>query len=228
MRRWVDVLVLALLSLGVCASEREAIMIETVAVVRLPEPRPGGEGSVEAALGRRRSVREWSRRPVTLADASQLLWAAQGVTTSDGRRTAPSAGALYPLEVSLVAGQVVGLPAGVYRYRPEGHQLERVHGGDRRRALAEAALGQSCVRDAPLSLVVAAVHERTARKYGARAERYVAIEVGAAAENVALQAVSLGLGTVIVGAFDDQAVSRVVGLGPSERPAAIVPAGYHE
>jgi SagB-type dehydrogenase family enzyme len=197
-----------------------------VATIRLPEPRAPGATSVEEALRRRRSLREFRPTPLTLAEAAQLLWAAQGRTAEDGRRTAPSAGALYPLEVFLVAGRVEGLAPGVYRYRPDGHILEPVIEGDRRRALSEAALGQGWVGGAPAALVVAAVEERTARKYGRRAERYVHIEVGAAAQNVALQAVALGLGTVVVGAFDDAAVARVAGLAPEERPLAILPVGH--
>jgi SagB-type dehydrogenase family enzyme len=182
--------------------------------------------SVEEALRRRRSLREFRPAPLALTEAAQLLWAAQGRTAEDGRRSAPSAGALYPLEVFLVAGRVEGLAPGVYRYRPDGHVLERVTEGDRRRALSEAALGQAWVRSAPAALVLAAVHERTARKYGRRAERYVHIEVGTAAQNVALQAVALGLGTVLVGAFDDAELARASGLAPEERPLAILPVGH--
>jgi SagB-type dehydrogenase family enzyme len=196
------------------------------AAIRLPEPRGPGATSVEEALRRRRSLREFRPAPLTLAEAAQLLWAAQGRTAEDGHRTAPSAGALYPLEVFLVAGRVEGIAPGVYRYRPDGHILEPVIEGDRRRALSEAALGQGWLSSAPAALVVAAVNERTARKYGRRAERYVHIEVGAAAQNVALQAVALGLGTVVVGAFDDAAVARVAGLAPEERPLAILPVGH--
>jgi SagB-type dehydrogenase family enzyme len=201
-------------------------MLETlVTTVRLPAARLAGERSVEDALRRRRSLREWSPAPLTLAEASQLLWAAQGRTSEDGRRTTPSAGALYPLEVSLVAGRVEGLAAGVYRYRPDGHTLASWIEGDRRGGLAEAALGQAWLPRAPASLVIAAVYERTAHKYGSRAERYVHIEAGAVAQNVALQAVALGLGTVVVGAFDDAAVARVAGLAPEERALAILPVG---
>jgi SagB-type dehydrogenase family enzyme len=180
---------------------------------------------VEAALRARRSVREFAVSPLSLAELSQLLWAAQGTTTGDGRRTAPSAGALYPLEVSVVAGDVTGLPAGVYRYRPDGHRLMPVATGDRRRALAAAALEQDWMRPAPVALVIAAVYARTERKYGERAARYVHFEAGCAAENVALQAVALGLGTVVVGAFQDREVAAVAALDTNERPLAILPVG---
>jgi SagB-type dehydrogenase family enzyme len=212
----------------VCAPTREeAPVIATASdAIRLPEPLPRGVVSVEEALRRRRSQREWSSAPLTLVEVAQLLWAAQGRTSPDGRRTAPSAGALYPVELGLLAGDVEGLAPSVYRYRPDGHLLEPVLGGDRRRALADAAFGQDWLRSAPACLVVGAVYERTASKYGARAERYVQIEAGAVAQNVALQAVALGLGTVVVGAFDDVAVARVMGLAPEERPLAILPVGH--
>ena len=227
MSRRTQLLVASLLAApSLCAADRGTRGSQaTPAAVRLPAPRPAGRGSVEEALRRRRSLREWSDAALSMEEASQLLWAAQGLTAKDGRRTAPSAGALYPVEVSLVAGRVEGLPAGVYRYRPEGHVLEPVLPGDRRRELAEAALGQTWLRGAPASLVVAGVYERTARKYGGRAKRYVQIEAGAVAQNVALQAVALGLGTVVVGAFDDAAVARSAGLAPEERPLAILPVG---
>jgi SagB-type dehydrogenase family enzyme len=209
-----------------CAPRQEAAVTTLqAATIRLPEPRAASPTSIEEALRRRRSLREFGRAGLTLAEVAQLLWAAQGRTSADGRRTAPSAGALYPLEVLLVVGRVDGLAPGVYRYQPADHALEQTIQGDRREALAEAALGQDWAARAPVLLVVAAAHERTARKYGARADRYVAIEAGAAAQNVALQAVALGLGSVVVGAFDDAEVARLAGLAAGERPLAILPVG---
>lgn len=193
--------------------------------VELPAPRPEGGVSVEGALAGRRSVRSYSGEPLSLAEAAQLLWAAQGITGPDGKRAAPSAGALYPLEIYLAAGAVEGLAAGVYRYRPAHHDLVPVEPGDHRAELAAAAGGQRWVRSAAAVLVVAAVYERTAVKYGRRASRYVHMEVGAAAENVYLQAGALGLGTVAVGAFDDGAVARALGLPPEQEPLLLLPVG---
>jgi hypothetical protein len=111
----------------VCAPQRrDAPMLETQAAIRLPAPHPAGSVSVEQALGLRRSLREFREAPLTPGEASQLLWAAQGQISEDGRRTAPSAVALDPLGVFLVAGRVEGLAPGVYRYRPDGHVLESV------------------------------------------------------------------------------------------------------
>lgn len=193
--------------------------------IELPQPELDGEVSLETAIRKRRSVREFSRQALPLADVAQLLWAAQGVTSRDGGRTAPSAGALYPLELYLVAGKVDALPAGLYHYHPREHRLRLVTDGDLRKALAGAALDQSWVRSAPAVLVIAGVYERSAKKYGQRARRYTHIETGHAAQNVYLQAEALGLGTVIVGAFDDAAVREVLALPADHAPLALMPVG---
>jgi len=200
------------------------IQQERARIITLPEPRQDGEMSVEAALRERQSVREYSGDPVTLAELSQLLWAAQGVTHSRGRRTAPSAGALYPLELYVVAGRVDGLEKGLYRYRIGDHDLLEVSREDLQGELTAAALGQECIADAAAVIVVAGVVERSAVKYGERALRYVHMEVGAVAENIYLQATALGLGTVYVGAFRDAQVKRVLRM-PEEDPFAILPVG---
>jgi SagB-type dehydrogenase family enzyme len=194
----------------------------------LPAPRLDGPVSVEQALARRRSLRSYAAAQLSLADAAQLLWAAQGVTGAGGLRTAPSAGALYPLELYLAAGAVAELSPGLYHYEPQQHRLALVHAGDLRRALAQAALGQDWLADAPAVLVLAAVPERTARKYGARAARYVPMEAGHAAENVYLQAVALGLGSVVVGAFDDARLARAAHLPAGVEPLALLPVGRPE
>jgi SagB-type dehydrogenase family enzyme len=196
------------------------------AAVPLPEPRPSGPVSLEEAIAARRSVRDFAAEPVTLEQAAQLLWAAQGVTDpASGHRSAPSAGALYPLEVYLVAARVDGLAAGVYRYVPAGHQLLPAGAAADPAALARAALAQDFIARAPVVLVITAVPERTAAKYGERARRYVDMEAGHAAQNVYLQAAALGLGTVTVGAFDDAAVSEFLGLGAGEEPLYLMPVG---
>ena len=193
--------------------------------ISLPQPEASGEISVEEALRRRRSVREFARGELNLRDVSQLLWAAQGVTARHGYRTAPSAGALYPLEIYVVAGNVEGLSPGVYRYRPAVHELILVVSDDRRKALARAALAQSWVRRTPAVIVLAAVYERTTRKYGKRGRRYVHIEVGHAAQNIYLQAVARDLGTVMVGAFDGEEVQDVLKLPDDHEPLGLMPVG---
>ncbi len=189
--------------------------------VSLPAPARAGRVSLEEALSRRRSVREFAAKPLPEASLSQLLWAAQGITHPDGLRTAPSAGALYPLEV------YVATAIGFYHYNPQRHELERRSSSDLRPALARAALEQESIRQAGSVIVFAAVVERTARKYGpARAPRYVFIEVGHAAQNVLLQATALGLGAVPVGAFHDAEVQRALSLPKDEEPVYLVPIGY--
>lgn len=194
--------------------------------VPLPKPRSQGDVSVEEALSKRRSIRDYAPDPLQLEDVAQILWSAQGLTHADGYRTAPSAGALYPIEVYLVAGDVSGLPPGVYRYRPGPHDLVPVKNGDMRRKLFSAALRQECVRDAPAVLVIAGVQERTAGKYGERARRYVLMEVGHVAQNVYLQAEAGDLATVIVGAFEDEDVRKLLDLDADHEPLALMPLGY--
>jgi SagB-type dehydrogenase family enzyme len=195
------------------------------APIKLPDPAKRGTVSVEEALQARRSVRAYADTPLTLAQLGQILWAAQGITSADGRRTAPSAGATYPLELYVVAGSVTGLPAGVYKYRPLGHELVPHLDGDVRAALARGAVRQAWVAQIPAMLAITAVPERTRTRYRDRTDRYVAIEVGHVAQNVYLQAVALGLGTVVAGSFVDDSVAAVLKLDPAERPLAVMPLG---
>jgi SagB-type dehydrogenase family enzyme len=198
---------------------------EEATTVKLPEPRYSGDVSLEETLLRRRSVRNYTGEPLAFAEVSQLLWAAQGITSPAGFRTAPSAGGLYPLDLYTVVGNVENLVPGIYRYSPQGHQLFRIKGSDRRAELAEAALGQSWVLDGSVSFVFIGVYQRTTEKYGDRGIRYVHFEAGHAAQNLCLQAAALGLGSVTVGAFDDNIVTRLFGLPEEEQPLYIIPVG---
>jgi SagB-type dehydrogenase family enzyme len=184
-----------------------------------------GRHSVERALHERRSVRNYTDRAMMPNDLAQILWAAQGVTAADGRRTAPSAGALYPLETYVALGAVVGLEPGVYRYEPGRHAVRLIGLGDHRAALAVAALGQAWIEAAPVVIALAAVYARTTGTYGERGRLYVHMEAGHAAENVYLQAAALGLCTAVVGAFDDRAVKRVMQMGDDEEPICLLPVG---
>jgi SagB-type dehydrogenase family enzyme len=193
--------------------------------IALPEPRRDSDTSLEEALLGRRSVRSFSEKALTLAQVSQLLWAGQGITDPSGKRTAPSAGALYPLEVYVVAGRAEGIASGVYQYQPATHTLTRVMDGDQRQSLSQAAMGQSSVMQGAIDIIITAVYEITTSKYGERGVRYVHLEAGHAAQNICLQAVALQLGTVTVGSFDDTAVQKVLGLPDDEVPLYIIPAG---
>jgi len=194
-------------------------------IILLSEPRYDSQTSVEKALLKRRSIREYKSEALTLEEISQILWAAQGITNQEGFRTAPSAGALYPLEVYLVVGNVRGLSDGVYKYRPSGHRLVRILEGDKRGTLSVAALNQICIKEAPIDIVFSAVYKRTTIKYGKRGIRYVHMEVGHAAQNVYLEAVSLNLGTVTIGAFHDNIVKKVLNMPKEEHPLYIMPVG---
>jgi SagB-type dehydrogenase family enzyme len=218
-------LVTFLILLAGCESVSHAPQKTDGVSIVLPPPVHEGGMSIEQVLLERRSVREYASAPLTLAEVSQLLWSAQGITHPSGLRTAPSAGALYPLEILLAAGEVADLKAGVYRYTPEGHELFLLFEGDRRRELSRAALNQPPLQDAPAVIVIMGVYERTTVKYGERGIRYVHIEVGCVSQNVHLQAVSLGLGTVFIGAFHDDKVREVLQLGTDERPLGLMPVG---
>jgi SagB-type dehydrogenase family enzyme len=193
--------------------------------IQLPRPRLKSGYSFEKVLGERRSVREYSSEALTLAQVSQLLWAAQGVTHTEGWRTAPSAGATFPLELYLVAGNVNGLAQGFYRYRADQHKLIQLVNRDLRADLAAAALRQEWMKGGAIIIVIAAVYDRATRKYGQRGIRYAQMEVGHAAQNVYLQAASLNLGTALVGAFDDKRVKEALKLPSDEQPLGLMPVG---
>lgn len=190
-------------------------------LIELPAPRQEGSLSFEEVLAKRRSLRQFSDDPLTLEQIGQLLWAAQGITHPAGLRSAPSAGALYPLEVYAVTQQAV------YHYLPQDHCLSVQIQGDARAALYEAALKQGAVREAPAVIVIAAVYARTVKKYGEeRSPRYVHLEAGHAAQNILLQAVALDLGAVPIGAFYDDQVQQVLELPPDHQPLYLIPTGH--
>ena len=190
--------------LGCTLNGPPTAVAETGLLIELPQPERSGSMSVE--------------------QLSQLLWAAQGVT-GVRYRTAPSAGALYPLEVYVAVGNVEGLDAGVYRYAPGAHALSEVHKGDVRKSLSRAAYWQKWAGAGAIAIVFSAVYERTTGKYGERGIRYVHMEAGHASQNVYLQAEALGLGTVVVGAFMDSRVRSVLHMEDDERPLSIMPVG---
>jgi SagB-type dehydrogenase family enzyme len=203
------------------SSRSLASATSTPTVIELPEPRLKGTLTLEETLAKRRSVRKFNDVELTQAEIGQLSWAAQGITHPAGMRTAPSAGALYPLELYVVT------PSGTYHYEPEGHRLTLVLEGDARPALHEAALGQEAVLEAPAVFVITAIYERTAQKYGEeRSPRYVHLEAGHAAQNLLLQAVALDLGAVPMGAFYDEDVQKVLELPPDHAPLYLIPVGH--
>lgn len=212
----------------ICQDNREKKMIKdsTSDIIQLPAPSFKSNTSVEEALLKRRSVRNYSNRQLSLSEISQILWAAQGITDKEnGLRTAPSAGALYPLEVYLIAANIKDFDAGIYKYNPQNHTLMKIAAGDKREAIYNASLKQESITSASALIVITAIYERTSVKYGKRTERYVDIEVGHVGQNIYLQAVSLELGTVMIGAFEDDALKKALNLPGNEHPLALYPLG---
>ncbi len=194
-------------------------------VIQLPEPVHDGSVSVEYALLNRRSVRHYKNEPLTLSEVSQLLWASQGITTGRGLRTAPSAGALFPLEVYVAVGNMAHLPAGIYKYNNRDHTIIQNVEEDKRNELSQAALNQRSVARAPAVLLICAVYERVTRTYGQRGVPYTLIEIGHAAQNVCLQAVAMGMGSVVIGAFRDEEIKMIANLAKDEQPVYLIPVG---
>lgn len=195
--------------------------------ILLPQPSTEGIYTLEAVLSRRFSGRDFLNNELTLAELSQVLWAAQGSpadAVSGATRTAPSAGATHPLEIYIVAGNIYELPAGIYRFNRDRNSVSAVVGGDRRADLSTIALGQAVASTAPVSIVIAADYGRTTGRYGDRGVRYVYMEVGHVTQNVHLQAEALGLGSVAVGAFFDDRLKEL--LGTDLEPLMIVPFGH--
>lgn len=185
----------------------------------LPPPRHDSQFGFEEALVQRRSARTFQKTPLTQAQISQLLWAAQGQL--DDHRTAPSAGALYPMELYTVE------PEGVFHYLPADHSLARFNSDDSRSGLYTASLEQDSIRKAPFIIVICGVYQRIEVKYGvSRGPRYVHMEAGHVAQNILLQAVALGLGAVPVGAFHDAQVHKLLRLPSDHKPLYLVPVGY--
>ncbi len=216
MMRAAHLLVLAAVAPAALAAEPRPIS--------LPPPSKAGAVTVEAALATRRSIRSFSKQPLTLADVGQLLWAGQGVTGPDGKRTAPSARHLYPLELAVVAEDVEGLPRGAYRYVPARHALEPLAPAQGAGPMLAPATDQAQVHAAPAVFVVAAVYERM--DAGPRRSTWTDYEAGLASENLLLQAVALRLGAVVVGGMDPAAARAAVHFTGREQVIVLIPVGH--
>lgn len=205
-----------------------AVRVPAAEIVKLPPPAGQGRMSVPEALKKRRTVRQFSNKELNLAQVSQLLWGTDGISNSRGLRTAPSAGATYPLELYLVVGErgVAGLAPGLYHYRPEFHTLELTRKGDLRTPVARACLHQAWMAAAPAMVVCAAEYRRCTARYGERGIRYTHMEAGHTGENLFLQAEALGLACGIVGAFEDRTLKDVLHLPQQHEPLLVMPVGY--
>jgi len=194
--------------------------------IKLPRPKTAGKMSLEEAIVKRHSVRRFSRRELSLDEISQLLWAAYGQrdvdTMTGASKTVPSAGALYPMEIYLVS------PKGAFHYLPSSHSLEEISDKDLRSSLSRAALWQEAIAQAAVDFVITYVYDRICFKYGDRGIRYAHIEAGHIAQNIHLEAVCLGLGSVPIGAFSDTAVQKALFLPKDNTPLYIIPVGYPE
>ncbi len=198
--------------------------------IKLPLPQLEGKMSVEEALARRRSRRVFKDYSLTIEQVSQLLWSAQGITEERrGFKTAPSAGATYPLDIYLVVGKekVADLKEGVYHYNPHPHSLTIILDEDQRKELARACLRQKFIEDAPISLVITAEFSRITNHYGKRGIYYAYMEAGHVGQNVYLQAESLELGTVVIGAFYEEDVSQALNLPDQHIPLYVMPVGHY-
>jgi SagB-type dehydrogenase family enzyme len=220
---WVAAAVVAgILVLGCVADAPDSVTSQTQrfeGVAELPAPELDGSMSLEQALQERRSQREFASGELPLATIGQLFWAGQGITDGRGYRTAPSAGALYPLELYAVTA------TEVLHYLPDGHRVERRSDTGTLARLGEVAFGQEFVSRAPVVLIVAGVDARTEAEYGALGSDFVEREAGHATQNILLQATALDLAALPVGGFDPAEVARLLALPPGHEVIYLVPVG---
>ncbi|MGA9756101.1 MAG: SagB/ThcOx family dehydrogenase [Desulfobaccales bacterium] len=198
--------------------------------IKLPPPAKQGGMALAMALEARRTVRRFASRPLDLAQISQLLWSADGLSDAQGHRTSPSAGATYPLDLYLVVGErgVPDLPTGIYHYLVAEHGLRLLAPGDSHAAVVRACLHQTWMAEAPVMVVIAGEYRRCTNRYGERGLRYTHMESGNVSQNLFLAAEALGLGAGIVGAFEDKALARVLNLPPAHEPLLVMPVGYKQ
>ncbi|AUB57542.1 MULTISPECIES: SagB/ThcOx family dehydrogenase [Methanobacterium] len=204
---------------------------EILGTFNLPQAMISSNMSVDQAIQNRRSVRTFSTTALTLQDVSQLLWASQGITDSERNyRAAPSAGHVFPMEIYLVTGNnsVKELEAGIYHYNPFNNTLEKIVDGDQRYNLSQAAHQQKWVEAAPISLVITGNYQKMREKYPDEriSTRFVDIEAGHIGENIYLEAVAHGMGTVAIGSFYDDQMINLLKLPSNETPIYIYPVGY--
>ncbi len=196
--------------------------------ISLPLPKTDNGMGINQVISSRRSVRRYSSQPLTLAELSQLLWSAQGITDPRGKkRSAPSAGAIYPLKlyVSVKPGGVKGISEGIYLYLPQEHKLKKLISGDHQASLAQIAFGQIWMAQAPIIFIFTAEPSRMISRYRERAWLYIHLEAGMASENLMLQAVALGMGSCAVGAFWENRLAKLLKLSPSQKSLLMVTVG---
>lgn len=229
MKKFILIFLILLFFSGLKSVMNSSEPVSEEKLIKLPDPSYQGKISVEKAIKKRRTIRDFQKKSLVLSQLSQILWAAQGVTDNRGfMRAAPSGGALYPLDVYVVVGEmgVDGLKAGIYHYDAKYHTVKELCKGDRRKDVARASLGQMWIAKAPIILVITAEYKRITGKYGERGVRYAVIEVGHVGQNIFLQSEALGLGAGIVGAFHDNEVAKSIEALKDHQPLIIMPVGY--
>ncbi|MDY6854924.1 MAG: SagB/ThcOx family dehydrogenase [Thermodesulfobacteriota bacterium] len=197
--------------------------------MNLPKPKTEGDISLEGAIRNRRTIRSFKTDSLSIEQFSQILWAGQGITEQRGyKRSAPSGGALYPMDIYAVIGRngVTGIKPGIYHYNPSQHSVSKITEGDLLHDVARAALSQMWLATAPINLLITAEYSRICSKYGERGVRYAVIEAGHISQNIFLQAEAIGLGAGIVGAFYDETIIRAIKIPISHEPLLIMPVGY--
>ena len=192
-------------------------------VINLKKPLFKSSVSVEEALKARRSVRDYSDKPLTLDEISQLLWAGQGITNERGFRTNPSAGAAFPMELYLASHNITGIAPGLYHYSPHKETLTLVKEGSLRDQITSTEMYQKCVRNSAAVIIISGDFKRMANRHGVRNFRFVNMEAGSIFQSIGLQAQTLNLGTVVVGAFKEYELKKILGI--KEDPLVIMPLG---
>lgn len=211
------------------AKQADSPTIQVVAPVNLPKPNLTSRMSLEAALKARRSRRDFTADDLNLKQVGQMLWAGQGVTADWGGRAAPSAKSAYPLTLYLVAYKVVDLAPGVYQYLPGErealHQIQLIKPGDVHEALGEA-IGQNAAKNPPAIIIIAGDMEIMAKAFDSvRRDNNVYLEAGHAAQNLYLQAESLGLGMVTMAGFDGNKVRGILSIPEKDTIIYAIPFG---
>jgi len=192
-------------------------------IIPLPEPKLTGSASLEELLANRRSIRQFTNKALDNTQIAQLVWAGQGITDKNsGKRTAPSAGALYPLQLYIATAE------GLFIYYPSKHALKQIDYIDLRKDLSVAAFGQAAISCAPCVIIITGIADILAVKYGDRANRYMLLEAGHAAQNILLQATAMQLGAVPIGAFSDEKVHKICRMPKNTEPLYIIPIGHPE
>jgi len=200
--------------------------MQTNKIITLPAPMIQSSTSIEKAIKERRSVRSYKNIPLSIEEISQLLWAGQGITDPISKyRSYPSAGALYPLELYIVINKAKSIEKGFYKYDPNKHALIKITERNITDEITQAALNQEFIKESAIIFIYTAITSKTTSRYGERGLRYIYMEAGHAAQNIYLQSVSLKIGVVVIGAFKDQEIKKIMNLKEDEIPLYIIPAG---